>query len=167
MESIEEDISTYFRKLIVSEEEKFFPADITIEDQEGAQITAFDKEGGKYTVLNLWATWCPPCIKELPSLKRLNSSVISKKGWRVIAVSLDSKENREKVLSFTEKYKLSEVALYFDNDLTLQKTMHVPGLPLTWILDDEGRILYEMHGDAQWDRMEIITFLLGVRATRQ
>ncbi|MGH1376553.1 MAG: TlpA family protein disulfide reductase [Alphaproteobacteria bacterium] len=160
----EQDMSDLFRNITKIEEETFFPEGIEIEDRDGNMVALFDSGEGQFTVLNLWATWCPSCIKELPSLSRLNSSVVSKKGWRVMAVSIDMNDQRGKVLDFIEERNLSEVAAYFDSNLSLQKNMNIRGLPVTWILDDKGRILYEITGIAEWDRLAIISFLLGMHS---
>lgn len=113
----------------------------------------------KYTVLNVWATWCAPCVKELPALKSLELFLRRKGGWRVIAVSIDSKQNIKKMFGFTKKLGVSKIANYYDHNLELQKVLNVSRLPTTFIINADGDILYEIQGEARWYDLEILSFL--------
>ncbi|MGH1404454.1 MAG: TlpA family protein disulfide reductase [Alphaproteobacteria bacterium] len=106
--------------------------------------------GGKYTVLNIWATWCTPCVEELPSLKRLKESFQDNTDWRVVAVSIDRPENQVGLISFTKKHHVRSVAEYHDYGQNLRKLFNLDSLPVTLILDPNNQVIYEMYGDAQW-----------------
>ncbi len=108
------------------------------------------ENGGKYTVLNIWATWCTPCIEELPSLKRLKESFQDNIDWRVVAVSIDRAEDQEILISFTKDHDVRSVAEYHDYNQSLRKSFNLESLPVTLILDSNNQVIYEMYGDAQW-----------------
>lgn len=120
----------------------------------------------KFTVLNVWATWCAPCVQELPSLKSLDITLRRKGGWRVIAVSIDSKKNIDKMFKFTKKLGVGSIANYFDHNNELQKVFNVKKLPATYIINADGDILYEIQGDARWYDKEILSFLDLVKLVR-
>lgn len=119
----------------------------------------FSKYKGQYLIVNVWATWCQPCIAELPSLKKL-SDVISVDGtWRVIAVSVDSKANLDKVAAFTEKTKTQDIANYYDYKNEVQTKLPLNGLPTTYIVSSSGRVVFEIQGGGFWHNQEVIDFL--------
>lgn len=131
---------------------------INVAGPDGRVVDLSDTEE-KYTVLNVWATWCAPCVKELPALKSLELFLRRKTGWRVIAVSMDSKENIEKMFQFTKKLGVSSIANYYDYNFELQKVLNVTRLPTTYIINADGDILYEIQGEARWYDLEILSFL--------
>jgi len=99
---------------------------------------SLEKNEGKFTVLNIWATWCTPCIKELPSLQRLSHKLNG--DWRVMAVSIDAKT--DKIEGFTVKTDSAEIANYHDTNMELQEAINVIQLPVTYIVDDQS--LYDI-----------------------
>lgn len=119
-----------------------------------------------YTVLNVWATWCTPCVKELPALKSLDLFLRRKGEWRVIAVSIDSKDNIDKMFKFTKRLGVGNIANYFDHNLELQKVLNITSLPTTYIINSDGDILYEIKGEARWYDLEILSFLELVKKVR-
>ncbi len=140
----------------------YMPSSIKILGPSG-NFVRIRKFGGKYTVLNIWATWCAPCVKELPSLARLNEILPYESGWRIMAVSIDSKKNLPKVALFAKRYGAEKIANYNDYNMELQKSIDVNRLPMTLIIGKSGRILYEMHGAALWHDRSVIEFLELVR----
>ncbi len=114
---------------------------------------------GRVVVLNLWATWCRPCIEELPSLQRLDLMMRSK-GVAVVAVSVDAVKELEKVETFLNDHEIGDVARYHDIHGNLQNTLKTSALPSTYILDANGRIMYEIAGKGEWDDPQIVNFLL-------
>lgn len=130
--------------------------DFTVSHVDGRSVSSAGLSG-QYVVLNVWATWCSPCLKELPSLKALSKQLNNK--WSVIAISIDTPNRADMVKSFVQKYDVIGVAGYHDNRMTMQNILSVSKLPTTFILDDRGHVLYEIQGDAEWDNQVIVDFL--------
>lgn len=152
------DIRASFKKFRAIRTAQYIPQ-ITVASPNGTPLNLRDNKK-KLTVLNVWATWCAPCVSELPSLARLDKQLGHK--WRVIAVSIDTKNNIDRVAAFTEKYNVTNIAGYYDYNQELQNALKVNNLPLTLILNKYGRILYRIEGDANWHSAEIVNFLKSV-----
>ncbi len=116
---------------------------------------------GKYTVLNVWATWCTPCVRELPSLKRLNDMIPRDENLQVIAVSVDLSKDIENVAQFTSRYSVGSIANYHDINRELQKKLNLKTLPVTLLIDDSGYVIYEIRGEAIWHDRDVLNFLIG------
>jgi thiol-disulfide isomerase/thioredoxin len=104
---------------------------------------------GKVVLLNLWATWCLPCRREMPSLDRLQKQLGSDK-FEVVAVSVDRK-GLDASRKFLEETKVNGLGLYVDASARLTSTFRVIGLPATLLIDAEGRELGRLLGPAEWD----------------
>lgn len=122
----------------------------------------FPGRSEKYTVLNIWATWCAPCVEELPSLGRLDEHLGG--AWRVMAVSIDTPDRSHIVRQFVEKHGVAHVAAYHDKQFKMQEVLPVARLPTTFILNSKGQILFEIQGEAEWDDARIVRFLNSVLA---
>jgi len=108
---------------------------------------------GKVVMLNFWATWCPPCRREMPSLERLYSK-LKDKGFAVIAVN--QFEDPDLVFEFTGRLSLSPTfPILFDRDSSVAEQFGVKGLPTTYLLDKEGRVRYRAIGGREFDHAEI------------
>ncbi|MCC2980024.1 TlpA family protein disulfide reductase [Sphingomonas sp. IC4-52] len=113
-------------------------------DPAGKKISLADFRG-EPVLLNLWATWCAPCIKEMPSLDVAAAAMRGK--VRVIAVSQDME--REKVAPFFAERQLKNLDPYVDPDLGLSLTYKV-NLPTTIMLGADGRELWRVSGAMDW-----------------
>lgn len=107
---------------------------------------------GRVVVLNFWATWCAPCVREMPSLDRLQAA-LGPEGLSVVAVSLD-RGGRDKVGRFLMKLDLRHMGLYLDSKATMFRSFGVSGLPTTFLIDRRGRIVGGMSGPAEWNSPE-------------
>ena len=115
---------------------------------------------GRYLIINLWATWCAPCIKELPSLNKLNLELkAANRRWSVIAVSVDSKSNMGKMSAMVDRLGVADLAAYYDHRNTLQNTLKTNALPTTFIVSDSGKLLYIIKGDAIWHDPAVMELL--------
>lgn len=104
---------------------------------------------GKVVLVNLWATWCPPCLKELPSLDALEAE-LGGEDFAVVAVAADPK-GPEAARAFLDKLKIRHLELYADPKLALTiATGGSPALPLSILYDAEGREIGRLAGDADW-----------------
>ena len=129
--------------------------DITFTDAGGALVRLDDKRG-RLVLMNLWATWCPPCVREMPSLVRLQAEV-GGPGFEVVAIS----EDREaKVIGpFYERLGLTTLAGYHDPYQRLIRLLKIPGLPTTILIDRAGNEIGRVLGPAEWDSPEAIALI--------
>ncbi len=119
----------------------------TLRDVAGNETTLAAYQG-EVMVLNLWATWCPPCMEEMPSLAQLQYNFEGR--IRVIPVSVDSEGDREKAIS--ELRRLSGGALPFLQDMTrgVLFDAQAAGMPVTIIYDARGQEVARLAGGADW-----------------
>ena len=112
---------------------------------------------GKIIFLNFWATWCLPCIKELPSIERLQSK-FNKNDLAVIAISLDrgGKEVAERLL---RRLKLRKLELYIDKQSKSAKQLGVKYMPTTYIFDRKNRELGKLQGGVEWDDKNAVSLI--------
>jgi thiol-disulfide isomerase/thioredoxin len=133
-----------------------FPAPaISLADSAG-QTIELSALRGKVVVINLWATWCEPCLREMPSLERLQSRL----GERiaVLAVSEDRGGNKA-VEPFIAKLGLKSVKTYIDPKSEVGHALGVRGLPTSFVIDSKGEVLGRVEGAAEWDSRRILDVL--------
>jgi thiol-disulfide isomerase/thioredoxin len=102
---------------------------------------------GKPLLLNLWATWCAPCVKELPTLDAL----AAREGERLQVVTLSQDmDGREKVEAFLAQGKFGRLEGWLDPEMKMMGALGVSTLPTTILYDAEGREIWRMVGDQDW-----------------
>ena len=130
-------------------------------DPDGSMITLADI-GAPLTVFNFWATWCAPCVHEMPSLSALREA--SGEDFEVVTVATG--RNTEAGLArFYEDTGITNLPTYLDPKQALAREAAVLGLPLTLILNAEGREIARFQGDTDWSDPEIITYLKSLSPT--
>lgn len=112
---------------------------------------------GKVVVVNIWATWCGPCVKELPSLDNLQRSV-EKKGVKVIGVAQD-RAGEEVVPKFIDKLKLKKITILLDSRSEMMRVHKVTGLPTTLFLDQSGNEIARLAGAIDWSSEDVVRFV--------
>lgn len=117
---------------------------------------------GKVVFLNIWATWCPPCREEMPSMQRLWERFRGK-DFVMLAVSEDA-GGATVVERFAREIGLT-FPILLDADGGLPEHYSVTGFPETFIIDRSGKIIRHVVGPAEWDSPEAIEFLAGVLAS--
>lgn len=105
---------------------------------------------GRVILLNLWATWCVPCRKEMPALDRLQAA-LSGPGFEVVALSLD-RGGSPAVKSFYEELDLRSLRIYADQNGDALGKLGSVGIPLTLLVDRDGRELWRVVGLREWDQ---------------
>jgi len=110
---------------------------------------SLDDLKGQWVILNLWATWCPPCIVEMPSLQKLQDTYEGQ-GVKVVAIALDRNMDGKKLREFMAKYKFGPIAAYYGDYPTINKQVEIKGLPTTYILSPNGQTIGVYTGDADW-----------------
>jgi thiol-disulfide isomerase/thioredoxin len=116
---------------------------------------------GKIVLVNLWATWCEPCLREMPSLERVQSRLGEK--LAVVAISEDHGGSKT-VDPFIDKLGLKSVKVYLDPKSAIERAFKVQGLPTSFLIDREGRVLGRVEGAAEWDApklLEVLKSFLG------
>jgi thiol-disulfide isomerase/thioredoxin len=152
-----------FTVAVAAEDEKtklgeFIPAtppqpapEVGFTDMEGKPVKLADFKG-KLLVLNLWATWCLPCLEEMPSLEQLQINIPDK--LVVIAVSED-RGGKTVVDPFLEKLGLKKVKIYLDPKSDVGHAFEVRGLPTSIVIGADGKVLGKVEGAADWDSIEM------------
>ena len=133
-------------------------APIKFQDAEGKERTLADWRG-KVVLLNLWATWCLPCRKEMPSLDRLQKELGSDK-FEVVALSVDRK-GLDASRKFLDETKVGRLGLYVDASGRAISELRVVGLPATLLLDAQGREIGRLLGPAEWDSEDAKRLILS------
>jgi len=137
--------------------------DLVLETADGANLRLSELRG-KVVVVNFWATWCPPCRREMPSLERLNQLM---RGQPLAIVGIDAGEDVEAVLRFRASVTPApSFQLLLDTDGKALKAFGVKGLPTTFVLDREGRIVYKALGGRTFDDPAIVAILRTLIAAR-
>lgn len=124
-------------------------------DREGRKVRFSDFKGQPLLV-NFWATWCAPCVVELPSLDALQKYYDGK--LQVIAVSMDINKDQDEINEFLSKREIGPFAGYYDMDGNLARTMDMRGIPTSYLIAPDGHILYRFEGDANWASEEARMF---------
>lgn len=107
---------------------------------------------GHVVLLNVWATWCPPCRKEMPSLDRLNARR-GGSAFEVVAVSID--RYPALVKSFYNETGIKTLRGYFDPDGRTTALLGVAGVPATLLIDANGREIGRAVGPGEWDSSQV------------
>ncbi len=114
--------------------------------------TGMEAFRGEVVVLNLWATWCAPCKEEMPALDRL-AAAFEGQPVRVLALSVD-RAPPERVQAFLDEVGVERLAVYRDPKAAATRALKVQGLPVTLLIDREGREAGRVVGIARWDGEE-------------
>ena len=136
--------------------------DFTLNDLAGhpVQLSALK---GKVVLLNFWATWCPPCREEVPSLVRLNRTMQGRP-FQMLAVSIDE-GGKEAVEAYFQKSGVVLPAL-LDTDRKVSTRYGTTGVPETFVIDQKGVILKKVMGSMDWSSAEALSALEEILAKK-
>jgi thiol-disulfide isomerase/thioredoxin len=123
-------------------------SDVRFQDANGTEKSVADWRG-KVVLVNLWATWCAPCRKEMPALDLLQKELGSS-NFEVVAISVD-RTGLPGARKFLDETNVQNLALYADPTTKLSSALKAVGLPITLLLDTEGREIGRLVGPAEWD----------------
>jgi peroxiredoxin len=129
--------------------------DFTLNDLSGRPVQLSSLKG-KVVLLNFWATWCPPCREEIPSMVRLNQSMQGKE-FQMLAVSIDE-GGKDAVVDFFKKGKVALPAL-LDTEGKVSRRYGTTGVPETFVIDRKGVILKKVVGSMDWSSPEVLAAL--------
>ena len=132
--------------------------EIRFQGADGKSYTLSDFRG-KVVLLNVWATWCAPCRKEMPALDRLQQK-LGGPDFQVVALSIDN-GGAAAVRRFYDETGVRALAIYVDSSLEATSKLRTVGIPTTLLIDREGRERWRKTGPAEWNSPEIIESLRG------
>ncbi|MBU0859144.1 MAG: TlpA family protein disulfide reductase [Alphaproteobacteria bacterium] len=124
------------------------PIDLKMKDLRD-QPVAWETLRGRVTLVNFWALWCPPCLKELPSLKALEDARAGAE-FDVVYISMDYPEDAAQLTDVMKFRGVPEIDTLYVGDLESWNALKLKALPTTLILDRKGRVAYRLLGDIDW-----------------
>jgi peroxiredoxin len=125
--------------------------DFSLTDLSGKNISLRDFQG-KVIMLNFWATWCPPCREEMPSMEEMNKKM---KGKNFIMLAVNVQEKAATVKSFVDKFKYT-FPVIIDEKAEAAAKYQIRSIPTTFIIDTKGKIAGAFTGSRDWNTDEVI-----------
>lgn len=142
-------------RFVESGARKTLPA-FMFQDGKG-QETDLSAFRGRYVLLNLWATWCGPCVQEMPALDALQAH-FNKRKLSIVALTQD-RDGLAAARGFYGRYGLKNLDVYADGAGRTTAILRVRGLPTTLLIDPHGVEIGRVYGIAEWNTPETIAFL--------
>jgi thiol-disulfide isomerase/thioredoxin len=129
--------------------------EIMFVDADGERLTLADFRG-KVLVVNLWATWCAPCVREMPSLDRLQAARGSDQ-LEVVAITVDG--SLAAARTYYEEKGIGSLALYQESSMAMATQLGVSGIPITVVYGPGGEELARLSNGAEWDSPDALAFI--------
>jgi thiol-disulfide isomerase/thioredoxin len=107
------------------------------------------------TIINFWASWCLPCVQEIPSLNNLKEQ-FKDSSLKIIAINYG--ENKKKINQFMDNHKMNFVVLS-DENMFSENFFKIIGLPTSFIINKNGKITHEVIGEIEWDSKPLINII--------
>ena len=134
--------------------------DFALKDLSGREVRLADLRG-KVVLLNFWATWCPPCREEIPSMMQLNQAMAGKQ-FQMVAVSINEGGAQEVGAYF--KQSGNTLPALLDTTQAVAKRYGLTGVPETFVIDKQGVILKKVVGGMNWNDPAVIKYLTDAAA---
>ncbi len=154
----QQDKNTQYQTLLNSKIKVFkgnsIPPAFTLKDSSNKTIT-MDNFKNQITVVNFWATWCPPCVEEIPSLNRLRQKM---KGKPFELISINYAESSQTIDQFLKRINV-EFPVLLDKDGSVSTEWNVVAFPSTFVIGLDGKIHYGINAAIRWDSTEVIKLL--------
>ena len=129
--------------------------DFTLSDLSGKQVQLSSLKG-KVVLVNFWATWCPPCREEIPSMVKLNQ-IMQGRNYQMLAISIDE-GGKQAVQEFFRQNGVT-LPVLLDTDGSVSRRYGTTGVPETFIVDGKGTIRKKVIGGVEWSSPEVVRFL--------
>lgn len=143
---------------VVAKEKSPAPNVTVVSLANGSTLNLSDLKG-KVVLLNFWATWCPPCREEIPSMMKLNSFMAGKP-FQMVAISID--EGGKPTIDSFFKETGFLLPTYLDVSGASAKTYGVTGVPESFLIDKQGVLVKKIIGGFAWDSPEAVSFIEGL-----
>ncbi len=149
------NINKTFTNLILHKSPRDLPI-LQIENKD-KKIEVLSDFSSKVTLINFWATWCAPCKKEMPKLDRLVKNVGSKQ-LKVLAINIENK-NYEDIKKFLDDLKIKNFDSVFDRKLKIVKSLQLRGIPVTLVVNNNGKEIARILGDLDFEQKEFVDWV--------
>lgn len=136
----------------------FTAAEFSLKELDG-KIHHLSDYRGKVIVLNFWATWCPPCREEMPSMERARKKLIND---NIIILAVNVGEDEDTIFNFTGDYPV-EFPLLMDIKGEVIKNYPVMALPTTYIISPDGMVTHRTLGGREWDNEQLLDELRSMQ----
>lgn len=132
-----------------------FP-DVSFYGPDGTAVRLTDVQAKPILLVNIWARWCAPCVRELPSLQQFMQHYSGK--IQVVAIAYEEGQKPQDIATFLKNRGLSDFAAYVDTGGDLTRSLGLRGVPTSFIVGKNGQILYRLDGDADWMSDQTLSF---------
>lgn len=161
LEGVSRSLATGTLAAFLVKPERVALPDVAFQDGDGKPVKLSDWKG-RVVLVNLWATWCAPCRKEMPDLASLQKELGSDQ-FEVVAISVDRK-GAEASAAFLEETGADNLRLYVEPSTRIVTDFQSPGLPATILIDRQGREIGRLLGPAHWASPEAIALIKAALA---
>ncbi len=160
-DAVSDAFTAQFSGAIRPEETQFFPS-VMVLDEANERMDVAAHLGETWHIVNLWATWCPPCVKEIPSLLALEEEKGSAR-LRVVFVSLDQAGNYQEMAAMASRRGIElPPRSYLSAGADIWQSLALKGLPTSYLVSPAGEITYILQGDAAWTSPESMAFFKAI-----
>ncbi len=135
---------------------------VSVKKLDGSTISTTEMTLGEVTIVSFWATWCKPCILELSTIADVYEDWQAETGVNLIAISIDDARNAPKVKPFVEG-KGWEYSVYIDENSDFKRAMNVVNVPHTFVLNKEGKIVWQHNSYSPGDEEELYEIIIKVK----
>ncbi len=139
------------RELVELAEPKQLP-NIRLPDLHSGQVVDLSASRGKVVLLNFWASWCPPCVEEIPSIHALQQQFNS---TELVVLSVDYQESEAAIRPFLAKVKV-DFPVLLDSEGQVARQWHIFSLPSSFLLDRQGRVRYGVNRAIDWSDPAVV-----------
>ena len=140
--------------------QKIASVDIKTIDGKTINTSTFSNDG-KPLVINFWATWCKPCVRELSNIAELYPDWVDETGVKIIAISIDDSRTMARVAPFVNG-KGWEYEVYVDPNGDFKRAMNVPNVPHTFLIDGKGNVVFQHTSYTDGDEYELYELIKKV-----
>ncbi|MBT1446621.1 TlpA family protein disulfide reductase [Shewanella sp. JM162201] len=139
-----------------------YPIELVAFTDANGKSADFSQFRGKVVMVNMWATWCPPCVREIPALERLKAK-LSPDDFAFLPISIDAGGKAE-VDAFLKAQNMAEFGSFFDAPQNLRQVFPLDTIPATFILNREGQLVAFVRSYVDWDDPKAEALLQGLIA---